>query len=90
MVTFEVEGVHGAFEIDHWNTYAPGVVNPVIVVLSKPGVVIVPTTGPEICDQLPVPTLGEFPAIVTLPNVAHIVCGDPELAIVGGVVTVMV
>lgn len=73
IVTLEVEGVHGGLEIAHWNTYAPGLVNPVIVVVGDPGVVMVPATGPEICDHEPVPTVGVLPAIVTLPVVSQIV-----------------
>jgi hypothetical protein len=90
IVTLDVEGVHGALAIDHWNTYAPAVVKPFMVVVGEPGVTIVPVTGPEICDHVPVPVVGVLPAMITDPVVAQIVCGGPELAILGAGLTVMV
>ena len=59
--------------IVHWNTYVPAVVRPVIVVVADAGVVIVPVTGPLMCVQVPVPTVGTLPAIVAEPPVVQIV-----------------
>jgi hypothetical protein len=37
-----------------------------MVVVDEPGVVIVPPAGPETFVHVPVPTVGVFPAIVTV------------------------
>jgi len=66
------------------------VVKPVIVVVGEVGETMVPVTGPEICDHVPVPTAGVLPAITTVPGVMQIVCGGPELAMVGAAFTVIV
>ena len=45
----------------------------VMVVVGDPGVVIVATTGPLICDQVPTPTRAVLPAIVAEPGTVQTV-----------------
>ena len=61
IVTFDVEGVHGLFEIVHANTLFP-TPNPVTEVLGRSEFVITPE--PETKVHAPVPTTGKFPFIV--------------------------
>ena len=89
IVTCELDAVHGALLIVHWNTYAPAVVMPVIPDDAEPGVVIVGVTGPLMKLQAPAPVLAVLAAIVADPLVAQIVCGLPALAAVGGALTMI-
>ena len=61
MVTFAEEDAQGGLLVVQAKTFAP-TPNPVIVVLFKVGVVIVPL--PETNVHKPVPIAGLFPAIV--------------------------
>lgn len=59
-----------------------------ITVLGALALTIVPVTGPLSCVQVPVPTAGVLPAMVTDPAEAQMVCGDPAFAVVGTPTTV--
>ena len=61
----------------------------VMVVVGDPGVVIVATTGPLTCDQVPTPTRAVFPAIVAEPGDAQIVWLGPAFDVVGTPLTIM-
>jgi hypothetical protein len=61
-----VLAVHGALLIVQRSVYVPAVVKPVTVDVGEDGVVIVGVAGPEINDHDPVPTVGVFPASVTV------------------------
>jgi hypothetical protein len=52
--------------------------------------VIVPVAGPLTWVQVPVPTLGVFPAMVTLPTLEQIDWAGPATDVVGTSLTVMV
>ena len=54
-----------------------------MVVFRKLGEVIVPPAGPLTFVQVPMPTLGTFPAMVAEPEVEQIVWLEPALAAVG-------
>ena len=86
MVTFETELAQGGFEIVHTKTFVP-TPKPVIVVLFKVGVVIVP--APETKVHKPVPIAGTFPAIVAA-ELVQTFCAGPAFATVGGAIVVMV
>ena len=85
IVTVLVELVQGGFEIVHINTFAP-TPNPVTPVVAEPGVVIVP--APLTNVQVPVPTVGVFPASVVL--LLQMLWFGPAAAVVGGATPVMV
>ncbi len=87
IVTCELDAVHGALVIVHWNMYAPAVVMPVMPEVAEEGVVIVGVTGPLMKLHAPVPVVAALPAIVAVPDVAQIVCGLPAAAVVGGAFT---
>lgn len=70
MVIFEVDAGQEEKLTDQVRTVVP-VVRPVIVELFCEGLVIVP--GPETFTHNPVPTAGEFPANVAIPDVAQTV-----------------
>lgn len=59
MVTVEVDGVHGGFEMVHSKTFGP-TPNPVTPEVGDAGVVIVPAPLTKVHN--PVPTVGVFPA----------------------------
>ena len=61
----------------------------VMVVAGDPGVVIVATTGPLICDQVPTPTRAELPAIVAEPGAVQTVWFMPAFDVVGTPLTIM-
>jgi hypothetical protein len=61
IVTLAEDGAHGLFEIVHRKTFGP-IPSPVMVVLGRAGLVIVPL--PRITLQIPVPDTGVFAAIV--------------------------
>ena len=56
---------------------------PVIVVVGDPGVVIVATTGPLTCVQVPTPTRAILPAMVAEPGAVQTVWLGPAFATVG-------
>ena len=58
MVTLELEGVQGLFEMVQAKTFVPKP-SPVMFVLGRLGFVIVPL--PETKVQIPVPVAGKFP-----------------------------
>ncbi len=62
MVTFELDAVHGLFEMVQAKTFTPNP-NPVIEVPGDNEFVIVP--DPEISDQVPTPTVAVF-AVITV------------------------
>ena len=61
----------------------------VMVVVDDPGVVIVATTGPLICDQVPTPTRAVLPAIVAEPGAVQTVWFMPAFDVVGTPLTKM-
>ena len=61
MVTVEVDGVHGALAMLHWNTFAPRL-RPVTDEVGEDGDVIRPV--PLTSVHVPVPVTGAFPASV--------------------------
>ena len=86
MVTFADEDAQGGLEVVHLKTFGP-TPKPVIVVLFKVGVVIVPL--PETKVHKPVPIAGLFPAIVATPLVQTF-CAAPAFAAVGAALVVIV
>src|SRR5690349_7879768 len=62
--------------------------NPVTVVVGEEGVVIVPAAGPLIFVQVPAPTAGALPAMVTEPVVMQMVWSGPAFETVGGALTI--
>lgn len=63
IVTFEVEGEQGGFEMVHANTFVPNP-NPVIDVVGEREFVMLP--DPEIKVQTPVPTVAVLPFMVVV------------------------
>ena len=47
-------------------------------------------TGPPICDQAPVPTVGLLAAMLAVPGLIHALMSGPALAVVGKASTVTV
>lgn len=70
IVIFETEAAHEEKLTDHVSIVVPAV-SPIIVVLLRVGVVIVP--GPETFTHIPVPIAGLFPANNAEPEVAQMV-----------------
>ena len=77
MVTVEVEGEQGGFEIVHSKTFGP-TPSPVKPDIGDVGVVIVPV--PLTSVHNPVPTAGMFPANVAV--VEQTVCAGPAIEVV--------
>ena len=65
------------------------VIIPVIVVVAEFGLVMVGVLGPLIIDQVPVPIVGIFPAMVVLATLQRF-CVGPATEVVGGAELVMV
>jgi hypothetical protein len=90
ILTSAYEAVHGALEIVHRNTTGP---TPLVWVKVAPGVAAsglnVPVP-PLTTDHAPVPTLGVLPPRPDVVPSAHMVCGPPTVAVVGGWFTVIV
>jgi hypothetical protein len=80
MVIFETEAAQEEKLTDHVSTVVP-VVSPVIVVLFRVGVVIVP--DPETLTHNPVPTMGTFPAKNAEPPLEQMVWLGPASAVEG-------
>jgi hypothetical protein len=85
IVTVDVDDGQGALLIVHMNTFAP-TPRPVTVDVGDPGVVMVPV--PLTSVQVPVPTVGAFPASVA--EVLHKLWFAPAFAVVGGATPVIV
>jgi len=68
IVTLELEGVHGEFEIVHAKTFVPDP-KPVIAVAGESGLAIVPL--PEINVHTPVPTVAVLAAITVFGPELH-------------------
>jgi hypothetical protein len=85
IVTVDVEGVQGGFEIVHSKTFGP-TPNPVTPDVGEVGVVIVPVPLTNVHN--PVPTVGVLPANVAV--VAQTLCGGPAIEVVGPPVFVSV
>jgi hypothetical protein len=80
MVTFELEGVQGAFDIVHSKILFPKP-NPVIVVLGNKEFVIIPE--PETKLHAPVPTAGKFPLSIVVGEEMQRVWLEPAFEIEG-------
>jgi hypothetical protein len=70
----DVDEAHGGFEMVHAKIFIP-IANPVMVVFSILGLVIIPV--PEINVQYPVPTVGVLAAIVVVGDAIQSVCVGP-------------
>ena len=80
MVTLDVEGVQGLFDIVHAKIFVPNP-KPVIDVVGDNELLIVPL--PETKVHKPVPTVGVFALMIVLGEEIQMVWVAPAFAIVG-------
>ncbi len=81
---------HGLLLMVQRNTKVPAVVSPLMVVVGEEADTMEAVTGPLTWLQEPVPMLGAFAAMDTVPTEVQTDCAEPAFAVVGGAFTVMV